>query len=455
MSSKSFITSGAILEDRLDTKFYLPQYLELIEKIEESKFSKANLHELCREPIHRGKTPEYSKKGTIPVIKIANLKNSWIDKDITQFVSEKFYKKNKKCQTEKGDILIASTGVGSLGKVDVLGDDRKYIVDGHITIIRTKKEEINPYFLLMYLRSKLGQIQIERYIRGATGQIELYPQEIDKIRVILPDRDVQNRIANQVRRAIELKDRVHKLEKNLDDFVIEKLGIDKEIINNLKDKRYFICEIEDRLDVDYNQPKYKELLEYLRQISDLKTLKELSEKITSGATPRAGGEAYTTDNSGIPFIRIVDIENGHISLENVLRIKREVHEKTLKRSKLSPNNLLLSMAGTIGIAVVVPNSLKEANINQALAKIILKKRIDPYYVMGFLNSRLGKLQSLRLSRPIVQANINLTEIKKIKVSIPSEEIQNEIGKRVRNIRELNLEFKNLLKEAEKEVEELI
>lgn len=226
-------------------------------------------------------------------------------------------------------------------------------------------------------------------------------------------------------------------------------------------------QIEDRIDPEYYQTIYFQLLQKLKRSGwELKTIRELSEMpIASGATPKARGADYTTRDKGVPFIRIVDIKEGDIALSDVLYIKKKIHNGMLKRSQLKPHDILLSMAGTIGMATVVPEDIKDANINQALAKISLKKKIElkdgkkvpinPYYVTAYLNSPLGRTQTERLSRPGAQANINLTEINSIKIPIPPPKIQNEIGAHFKEGLELRKKAKENLEKAKQEVEEMI
>lgn len=197
---------------------------------------------------------------------------------------------------------------------------------------------------------------------------------------------------------------------------------------------------EKRLDAKYYNPYYEKIIKELHKCSfELRSIGEIvTQSITSGATPRAKGDAYTTSEEGIPFIRIVNVKDEEISLDDVLYIKPEIHNKMLKRTQLKPNDVLVSIAGTIGNTAIVPKNLGEANINQALALLRLKKSIVsknkkdinilPEYVALFLSSIYGKSQMEKISRPGAQANINTTELKTILVPVPSTETQEKMIK---------------------------
>ena len=61
--------------------------------------------------------------------------------------------------------------------------------------------------------------------------------------------------------------------------------------------------IKRRIDPYYYRPEFIELVEQFKNSKyQVKSLTEISAKITSGATPKSGGAAYTTKEKGIPFI---------------------------------------------------------------------------------------------------------------------------------------------------------
>ena len=46
---------------------------------------------------------------------------------------------------KKGDVLLASTGGGVLGKTYYFDEEETYVADGHVTVIRTKPELYAKY----------------------------------------------------------------------------------------------------------------------------------------------------------------------------------------------------------------------------------------------------------------------------------------------------------------------
>src|SRR5262249_53855910 len=94
------------------------------------------------------------------------------------------------------------TGTGTLGKACVYDSDWPAIADGHVTIVRVKPNQVDPYYLADYLRVGAGAIQIERLYTGATGLIELQPEEVDQVLVdLLSDAKGQAAVASDLREA--------------------------------------------------------------------------------------------------------------------------------------------------------------------------------------------------------------------------------------------------------------
>lgn len=188
--------------------------------------------------------------------------------------------------------------------------------------------------------------------------------------------------------------------------------------------------IEGRIDPHFYKPDFLGLIQSFKSSKfDIKTLKEISEKITSGATPKSGGTDYASKNDGIAFVRSGDInENGNIDFDNILYVKKEIHNKKLKSSQLKKGDVLIAIVGaTIG-EVSVYSYNEEANINQAIALVRCKRDINPEYIKAFMLSGMGQKQLDKIKRPVARANINLDEIGGFKIPVPPLEIQNKIVK---------------------------
>lgn len=148
---------------------------------------------------------------------------------------------------------------------------------------------------------------------------------------------------------------------------------------------------------------------------------ELSTLVTKGTTP--------LDKSGEGSINYVKVENidpfsGEIS--NLTKISLDEHTGYLKRSQLQENDILFSIAGTLGRISTVDKAILPANTNQALAIIRLKKGN-----LRFINTALkGKavVDYIRKNPTVgAQPNLSLEQVKSIIIDYPKEDEQEKIG----------------------------
>lgn len=98
----------------------------------------------------------------------------WIEKQVYDDLPDA-------AKLQVGDVLISSTGTGTLGKTAVWDLDHKAVAEGHVTIVRVDPAVVNPYYLADYLRAGFGQEQIQRFYTGGTGLIELTEEHVDRI----------------------------------------------------------------------------------------------------------------------------------------------------------------------------------------------------------------------------------------------------------------------------------
>ena len=205
---------------RMSSRFHNPNTQDLTEFLFSKQTTK--ISKIITRPVKRGKQPIADEDGTVYAIKTGQLKNDFVDISASVLVTENFYYQNERAQTIFGDILIASTGKVSLGKVDFNQIKEKSVVDGHISILKIDNEKYNSRFLTYFLRNILGAYQIERDFTGATNQIELASSEIENF-------DIPN---------ISIKEQEKIVGK-----ISKQLNKQKEIENNIADKQNKINEL--------------------------------------------------------------------------------------------------------------------------------------------------------------------------------------------------------------------
>ena len=112
-------------------------------------------------------------------------------------------------------------------------------------------------------------------------------------------------------------------------------------------------------------------------------------KVGSGSTPRGGDKVYT--ENGIPFLRSQNVNDNKLILHGIKYIPEHINDK-MKGTFVKPNDVLLNITGaSIGRSCVVPVDFLEANVNQHVCIIRLKKdELIPEFVQEFLSTYQGQ-----------------------------------------------------------------
>ena len=168
--------------------------------------------------------------------------------------------------------------------------------------------------------------------------------------------------------------------------------------------------------------KTNELIEKLfrKNISDVeyRTLGELCLTITKGTTPTTLKRSFVA--TGIPFIKVESLTESHqIDISKVAYIDEETHN-LLQRSQLKQGDLLLSIAGTIGRFALLPDTIKIANTNQAVA-ILRGEKVSQQYLYALFISGYCDEQIKAKTVQAVQANLSLSVIASLSVPLITDE----------------------------------
>ena len=156
--------------------------------------------------VSRGKTPKYVEKSKIGVINQACI--YW---EKIKFENIKYHEDKKDILIlQDQDILINSTGTGTLGRVNIFIKNKEkdiiYTIDTHITLLRLKQWKSNSIYLKNYFRIPIIQkYLINKCVNGSTNQIELSKEKFNNFRVLLPPLSLQNEFAEFVEKTNKLK----------------------------------------------------------------------------------------------------------------------------------------------------------------------------------------------------------------------------------------------------------
>lgn len=211
------IASKDIVDDkssRFDIRYWHPSICATIKRLAK-RADVITIKSLNTIPTRRGSSPSQAEyvsrnEGYALVVKAGSSisKSGELKADgdyIERPLFEEYIKKG--LVIEDGDVLLSSTGDGTLGKCCVYRNRHKEesapaIPESHVTVIRVDQGDVCPEYLCDYLRVGFGRDQIHRAFTGSTGMIEITPDEVDGILMPkLPRIGEQKRLSTQLRKS--------------------------------------------------------------------------------------------------------------------------------------------------------------------------------------------------------------------------------------------------------------
>ncbi len=162
----------------------------------------SRLDNLVIKPIKRGKSPKYVDCSDIYVFaQKCNQKNGIITLDNAKYLDTSILKKYDETDFLKNnDIVINSTGNGTLGRIGLINEKKIYsnkvVVDSHVTLIRINSNYIDVNYIFFLLKNY--QKYLESQASGSTNQTELSPEIIKKLLIPIPTTKEQYRISSKI-----------------------------------------------------------------------------------------------------------------------------------------------------------------------------------------------------------------------------------------------------------------
>ena len=259
-----------------------------------------------------------------------------------------------------------------------------------LKILTANTELVLPKFI--YYRMQIIQFDHSTHKR-------YWIQQYSKIRVAIPSIEEQRRVVDRI----------------------------EEMFSNL-DKSVELLQIVRKQMIVYRQAVLKEIFSCLEP---QKTIREMASLVTSGS--RGWAKYYSSD--GAMFIRIGNLTRTDIIIDfnDVQRVSLPDKAEGI-RSRLQPNDVLVSITADLGSIGLVPENIEEAYINQHIAMIRFNKPSQGRLMAWYLRSEYGQKDLLKNKRGGGKLGLGLDDIRDAKVpdisDIEAEKIVAEIELRL-------------------------
>ena len=153
------------------------------------------------------KTPNYLAEG-VTFISAKNIVNGELNFSDVKYISEEEYQEiQKRCQTEKLDILLSKSG--SLGSSAIVRTDEKLGLFESLAVLKYDRTKIVPEFLCEQLKSEKVQRQFSEGTKGVAIK-HLHLGVISDTNIIIPSMEEQAAFADFVKQVNKSKSVIQK-----------------------------------------------------------------------------------------------------------------------------------------------------------------------------------------------------------------------------------------------------
>ena len=169
--------------------------------------------------------------------------------------------------------------------------------------------------------------------------------------------------------------------------------------------------------------------------------------LVKGGKRIPAGCTLTDIDTGHKYIRVADMKNGSVIVNNVKYITDEIHEK-IKAYKISKDDVYITVAGTIGDSGIIPYELDNANLTENADKLVLFNGINKYCLHFFLSSGFFQEQISDAVTKVGQPKLAITRIQNFLLPLPPLSVQNAIVEKLEQVLPLVDAYENAVLQKE-------
>ena len=426
------------------------------------------LKDITIKEIKRGKSPTYANIGNVLVFaQKCNTKAGNIDLSLTKHLDLKVFTKFPDEEYMRdNDIVINSTGNGTLGRIGVFRDSDRIddciiVPDSHVTTVRVNAALISDY---IYYALTYYQPYLEKNCSGSTNQTELKPAVIANLFIPVPPYAEQRRIVQKLSDVLPLvmvyNDKETALETYNNDFpsqlkksilqyavqgklvppdptdepasvLLERIRAEKEqLIKSGKIKRDKHESVIFRRD-----NSYYERVDGIERCIDDEIPFEIPESWrwtrwgTVATSIQYGYNAPAKQCGRIRMVRISDIHENLVTWTTVPFC--DIDELDISTYLLQPNDILFARTGgTVGKSFLVRDVPYEAIYAGYLIRTRYSALLCPQYLKYFMESPLYWQQLKTGTTATAQPNCNGQTLSNMLLPLPPAKEQYRIVEKI-------------------------
>lgn len=332
-------------------------------------------------------------RGKVRLIQLADIGDGEFKDKSSKYITLETAERLHCTFLEKGDILIARLPE-PLGRACIFPLEGAYITAVDIAILRIKDISINPQYIMYLINSSTFRSQIKQYESGTTRK-RISRKNLEKIEFSLPNLEIQNRIVARIEELFSKLDKaVDTLKTTKEQLTVYRQAVLKDAFSDFEKKD---------------------------------SIRNLTTVVTSGSR----GWAKYYSNSGALFVRIGNLTHSGIDIDfrDIQHITPPDNAEGV-RTRLQPNDVLVSITADLGSIGFVSEKVEEAYINQHIALVRFQNPVQGRFMAWYLRSEYGQKDLLKNKRGGGKLGLGLDDIRDTPVPIVDDITATEIVDKV-------------------------
>ena len=365
-----------------------------------SDWKKVKLSECCLSIADGDHQPPPKAEQGIPFVTISNITSlNQFDFSNTLYVPQDYYDQlDEKRKAREGDVLYSV--VGSFGIPVFMKENKEFVFQRHIAILRPDSDAIIPQFLFYIMLTRDFYAKADAAALGA-AQRTVSLTSLRNIEINIPEKKVQLKI-------------------------VEILSAFDNLIENNQKQIKLLEEAAQRLYKEWfvglRFPGYEDvhIVDGVPEGWKIVSLDDVISKITTGLNPRKN---FVLGKGNNFYVTIKNMGDNNIYLDDKCdKIDNEALEKINKRSDLRTGDILFSGIGTMGRVYLISIPTNNWNVSESVFTMRANERITNEYLYMVLLSDDMKSYCDQNAHGVAQRGIRMADLRAYKLLLPDDNI---------------------------------
>jgi type I restriction enzyme M protein len=382
---------------RLDADFYRADYLCYLEQLNKKK-----IHFL-KKILHPTEIRRVYEESGIQILLAQNVRNNELDFSNTVFMNEVAREELKRNKLEYNDVILTRSGA-NFGQCSVYKENQEIFACADVLIIKNSKE-IKGGYLSTFFNTKQGRALLDRGSYGM-AQPHIAPSYLYHFPIPRFSIEFEEQVDELINKSKKYKLNSKSLYSQAEQILLSELGLadwkPKHTLTFVKN--FSDTQKAERIDAEYFQPKYKEIIEAVKKYKGgFVTLGEVAMTKRGSLIP----DIFYNESEGIPYIRGADFSNGFLDRDKLIYISNSFISK--KETKVRKNDIIFALIGTVGSSAFIEEEFDGSFISNNLGKIATKD-YRPVVLQVLLHSIIGKMFFEKIQTQTAQPKISDKDI---------------------------------------------